>query len=77
MIDHLKRTYTDAKVGIAFVYCSYKDPAQTPEYLIASLLRQFVQRLSALPEEIRDMYSQHNEEKTRHRSQSTCTYCTR
>ena len=65
MVDHLKRTYTDAKVGIAFVYCCYKDPAQTPEYLIASLLRQFVQRLPALPEEIRDMYNQHNKEKTR------------
>ena len=65
MVDHLKRTYTDANVGIAFVYCSYKDPDQTPENLIASLLRQFAQRLPSLPEEIRNMYKQHNEDKTR------------
>ena len=65
MVDHLKRTYTGAKVGIAFVYCSYKDPDQTPENLTASLLRQFAQRLPSLPEEIRDMYNQHNIEKTR------------
>ena len=65
MIDHLKRTYTDAKVAIAFVYCSYKDPDQTPENLIASLLRQFAQRLPSLPEEIRHMYKQHTREKTR------------
>ena len=65
MVDHLKRTYTDAKVGIAFVYCSYKDPDQTPENLIASLLRQFVQRLPSLPEQIEKMYKQHNKEKTR------------
>ena len=65
MVDHLKRTYTGAKVGIAFVYCSYKDPDQTPENLIASLLRQFAQRLPSLPEEIRDMYNQHSKEKTR------------
>ena len=65
MVDHLKRTYTDAQVGIAFVYCSYKDPDQTPEELIASLLRQFAQRLPSLPEEIKDMYKQHTKEKTR------------
>ena len=65
MVDHLKRTYTDAKVGIAFLYCSYKDPDQTPENLIASLLRQFVQRLPSLPEEIRNMYKQYNKEQTR------------
>ncbi len=65
MVDHLKRTFTDAQVGIAFVYCSYKDPDQTPENLIASLLRQFAQRLPSLPEEIRDMYKQHTKEKTR------------
>ena len=65
MVDHLKRTHTDAQVGIAFVYCSYKDPDQTPENLIASLLRQLAQRLPSLPEEIRDMYKQHTKEKTR------------
>ena len=65
MVDHLKRTFTDAKIGIAFVYCSYKDPAQTPEYLIASLLRQLAQRLPSLPEVIREMYNQHIKEKTR------------
>lgn len=65
MVDHLKRTYTDAKVGIAFVYCSYKDPKQTPETLMASLLRQFAQRLPLLPEEIRKMYKQYNKEKIR------------
>lgn len=65
MVDHLKRTYTDAQVGIAFVYCSYKDPDQTPENLVASLLRQFAQRLPSLPVEIRNMYKQHTKEKTR------------
>ena len=65
MVDHLKRTYTHAKVGIAFVYCSYKDPDQTPENLMASLVRQFAQRLPSLPQEIRDMCNQHSKEKTR------------
>ena len=65
MIDHLKRTYTDAKVGMAFVYCSYKDPEQTPENLMASLLRQFAQRLPSLPEEIKNMYQEHEKDRTR------------
>ena len=65
MVDHLKRTYTDANVGIAYVYCSYKDPDQTPENLIASLLRQLAQRRPSLPEEVRDMYKQHTKDKTR------------
>ena len=65
MVDPLKRTYTDAKVGIAFVYCSYKDSEQTRENLMASLLRQFAQRLPSLPEEIRNKYKQCKVEKTR------------
>ena len=65
MVDHLKRIYTDTNVGIAFVYCSYKDPDQTPEKLLASLVRQFAQRLPSLPVEIRNMYNQHTKEMTR------------
>ena len=65
MVEHLKRTYTNVKVVVGFVYCSYKDPDQTPENLIASLLRQFAQHLPSLPVEIRNMYKQHTKEKTR------------
>ena len=61
----MERTYRDDDdVGIAYIYCNYKEE-QLSENLIGSLLRQLLQRRSYIPEDIRTLYESHKTKKTR------------
>ena len=51
MVDFLQREYLEPDVGLAFVFFNYKDHKQTAKSVIASLLRQLLERSGSIPEE--------------------------
>jgi hypothetical protein len=54
------------KIGIAYVYCSYKEQEyQTATNLVTSILQQLVQRDPVIPEEIVSLYDHHVRKRTR------------
>ena len=56
VIDYLERKFIDDDtVGIAFVYCNYKED-QPMEMLLGSLVQQLVQRSSDISPELRTLY---------------------
>jgi hypothetical protein len=66
VIDYLGRTFREEDVGIAFIYCSYKEQMdQNLTNLVASLLQQLVQRHSVIPNKVRSLYEQHISKRTR------------
>jgi hypothetical protein len=70
IIDYLEQTVATPDIGIAFVYCDYKDKAeQTNVSLIASLLRQLVEQCPDIPGDLRKSYKQYNQRKIRLKSQ--------
>lgn len=65
-IDHLQRTFSTSNVGIAFIYCDYKEQEQqTLINLISSLLQQLVEQQPFVPDEIRSLWKQHTHLRTR------------
>ena len=66
-IDRIRRKFeNNSDVGIAFLYFSYKRPAdQVIETLIGSLLKQMVQGLHSLPSEAEALYRVHHGKATR------------
>jgi hypothetical protein len=60
-MDNLReRLRNDIGVGIACIYCNYKEKdAQTLTNLVAGLWAQLVRNSSSLPTEVRDLYSTH------------------
>jgi len=65
IVDHLETVFLNRNIGIAFVYCNYKELDQTAENLTASLLRQLVQSKPVLPDQISDLYNKHYTRQTR------------
>ncbi|SLM39235.1 Ankyrin repeat-containing domain [Lasallia pustulata] len=66
VIDHLQRTYSTSNIGIAFMYCDYKEQEQqTPVNLISSLLQQLVEQQSSVPDEVRSLWEEHTRRRTR------------
>ena len=66
VIHYLEHTFEqDSGVGLAYIYCSYKEPNQTPTNFIASLLQQLVQADSIVSGEILDLYKSHLKKQTR------------
>ncbi|KIM27834.1 hypothetical protein M408DRAFT_159774, partial [Serendipita vermifera MAFF 305830] len=62
-MDHLRTEFTK-DVGLAVVYCNYKEQEiQTPVNLLSSILRQFYDGIS-LSENIKALYRKHVERKT-------------
>jgi hypothetical protein len=61
VIDNLReRLKDDIGVGIACIYCDYKEKdAQTLINLVAGLWAQLVRNSGSLPTEVRDLYSTH------------------
>ena len=61
MIDNLReRLKDDISVGIACIYCNYKEKdAQTLINLVAGLWAQLVRNSGSLSTEVRDLYSTH------------------
>lgn len=67
VIDDLcKRYHKDAKFGIAYLYCTFRQQdIQNPDGLFSCLLRQLGQTQSFLPVEIQDLYQHHQPRGTR------------
>lgn len=66
IIDKLERHFTSSNIGLAFIYCNYKErDGQTLTNLIASLVQQLVQRSSTIPDDVRALYAHHNHQRTR------------
>jgi hypothetical protein len=61
----LQRTFIKAdNVGIAFIYCNYKED-QAFDSLLGSLLQQLVQRQSHVSDVVRNLYKSHVDKETR------------
>jgi ankyrin repeat domain-containing protein 50 len=66
VVDHLGRTFHGKDVGMALIYCSYKEQTdQSLTNLIASLLQQLIQRHPVVPNKVRSLYDQHISKRTR------------
>jgi hypothetical protein len=52
-------------VGIAFIYCNYKEhDSQTLTNLLGSIVKQLVQKLDVVPDDVFALYTQHASQKT-------------
>lgn len=67
VIDHLQINFNnDTRVGIAYIYCHYKQQGiQDFENLLASLLKQLLYGQSYLPQNIANFMTRHEEKRTR------------
>jgi hypothetical protein len=64
--DLTTRFRNDKSVGIAYLYCNFRrQHEQNPEDLIASLLKQLLQKLSSVPDSVKIIYNQHKDKQTR------------
>lgn len=64
-IDHLQRTFPTSNVGIAFLYCNYKEQEQqTLINFVASLLQQLVGQQSLVPDEVCSLWEEHRRGRT-------------
>jgi hypothetical protein len=65
-VEHLQNLFrNDASVGIAYVYCNFRRQQEKPADLLASLLKQLIERRPSVPESITTLYKRHNDERTR------------
>jgi Cdc6-like AAA superfamily ATPase len=56
----------DASVGIAYLFCNYqRQHEQKLGDLLASLLKQLTQEQQCLPDEVKTLYEQHRDKRTR------------
>lgn len=57
VIDHITNKFPGEDIGIAYIYCGFKDrDEQTPTKIFASILRQLGYRKSILPVEVEGLY---------------------
>ena len=66
MISHLQMKLKDMDIGIAFVYCAYKEAEQqSPTNLLTSLVHQLVPRHSIVAGDLAALYETHMPKVTR------------
>lgn len=66
MIDYLKHKINEQEIGIAFIYCNYRErEKQTTVNLVASLLKQLIQTKLVIPSKLCSLYKQHIRRKSR------------
>ncbi|KAI9783788.1 MAG: hypothetical protein M1839_003124 [Geoglossum umbratile] len=66
IVDHLVQSFQRPDVGIAYIYCNYKEEiSQTTGNLISSLLQQLVESRPAIPEEVKSLYKHYKGGSTR------------
>jgi len=67
VVDHLcKKFRDDIGVGIAYIYCNFRrQQDQQVIDLLSSLLKQFIQRQSSIPEGVTKLYKDHERDRTR------------
>lgn len=65
-VEHLQAKFqNDPGIGIAYLYCNFRQQEQKPADLLLSLLKQLIQRRLYVPEEVTRLYKRHNNERTR------------
>jgi Cdc6-like AAA superfamily ATPase len=65
-IDHLLRTTRSDSIGIAYIYCNYKEQAdQNTASLLAIILKQLAYGRPSIPEPISRLYEDHSTRRTR------------
>jgi Cdc6-like AAA superfamily ATPase len=63
-IDHLSRTLPRNTIGVAYIYCNYKEKAnRNTTSLLAAILKQLVQARPSIAEPVRRLYN--NPDRTR------------
>ena len=66
VINHLQHLTDQGNIGIAYVYCSYKDTeVETAINLLSTVAQQLLLQSSANPVEIVEIFQKHVKEKTR------------
>ena len=65
VVNYLQNAYATENIGIANVYCSYKEVGQLPGCLEASLLRQLLQQGLGMTPEIIALHKRHSISHTR------------
>jgi Cdc6-like AAA superfamily ATPase len=67
VINELQNRFrNDAGFGIAYIYCNFRrHQEQRAIDLLASLLKQFSQRLTSVPQSVRRLYDSHHSQRTR------------
>ncbi|KUL92164.1 hypothetical protein ZTR_02447 [Talaromyces verruculosus] len=70
IIDHLEQKFhADPDVGIAYIYCNFQStPDLDIHEILASLVKQLIQRQSELPKTVIDMYRNYRKKNTRPRT---------
>ncbi len=62
VVDHLSKTYSNQRVGVAVIYCNYKSQnEQTKTSLLGSLARQFLQQQATVPNKILEIYQKYHQ----------------
>ncbi|KAK2741725.1 hypothetical protein FQN55_008224 [Onygenales sp. PD_40] len=66
VIKNLEEEFqADPKIGIAYIYCNFKQHDQHGIYdWLASLLKQLAERQSSLPKSVKEMYDRHEAKRT-------------
>jgi len=68
-VDHVKNKFPEEEVGIAYVYCDYKDQEeQTSSSLIACLAKRLAARKEHLPQQSVNLYEKLTEKSEKIRS---------
>ena len=66
VIDHLWISFCSNKAGIAYMFCDYRKPdEQTLVNLFGSLLRQLVEQQISISDDVKNLCSLHQKQKTR------------
>ncbi|KAK6346928.1 hypothetical protein TWF696_007027 [Orbilia brochopaga] len=57
VINHISERINGKGASLAYFYCDYQDQdKQTPDYFVASLLKQLVRRMLVLPSKLEELY---------------------
>ena len=66
MVEFLENDLPIPDIGLAFIYCNYKERlSQSVEYMAGIIVRQLVEQRRVIPEEVRALYRKHREKGTR------------
>ncbi len=66
MIEFLESDLPIQDVALAFVYCNHKEKvSQSIEYFVGAIIRQIIERMQVIPEDVRTLYAKHRGKETR------------
>jgi hypothetical protein len=65
-IDHLCTSFPDEHIGVAYIYCNYKEHgSQSALSLLTALMKQLSQSQRNIPESVQRLYNDHYKQQTR------------